>query len=172
VAPPKVRKAGDLRETSAHGPGGAVAACSGGASATTTPEPTERPTPDPTPTPTPWTLDVSRAVYRTETTAGGAINVDVTVKNTGTAKSPVTRLNFSELDKSADLHQCKPRCEIEDLPGFGPSAVMGGVAPGKAIKFHVEFVARAVGAIQWTVCLYDDEYLNEVWCGDGNTAIR
>jgi len=56
---------------------------------------------------------------------------------------------------------------------LGPSAVMGGVAPGKSIKFHVEFVATTVGVVQWNVCLYDDEeYSDPVWCGDGTTAIR
>lgn len=116
---------------------------------------------------------MSDATYTTEAFVGDTISIDVKVKNTGKTKSPVTRLNFSELDKYADLHRCKPKCSTEDLPGLGSSAVMAGVLPSMAPTFHVEFVATTVGVVDWSVCLYDDEeYGDPVRCGEGKTAIR
>lgn len=150
-----------------------VAACSSSSPEAQTTQRPPNPTATPLVTPTPWTLDVPSAKYTTEVFVGDTISIDVKIKNTGTAKSPVTRLNFSELDKYADLHRCKPKCETEDLPGLGPSAVMVGVPPKKSTTFHIEFLATTVGVVDWSVCLYDDEeYGDPVWCGDGKTAIR
>ena len=149
-----------------------MAACSsGGGAAPAANEPD--PTPEPTATPTAWRLDVIDAEYTTKARVGDTISIDLKVKNAGTAKNPRTVAQFSELDKYADIDGCNPKCEVEDLPGFGPSALMPGVATKKTGKFHIEFVANEVGVVRWMVCVYDDDHYSEqVWCGDGKTTIR
>jgi hypothetical protein len=153
-----------------------LSSCSGSGGLPATARPTDQPTPEvtPEPTPTAWKLDVPSAKYTTQAGVGDTVAIDVTVRNKGKAASPVTRLNFSELDKHADLHRCKPSCDKEDLPGLGPSAVwFQGVKAGKSVKYHIEFVATKVGVVDWNVCLFDDEeYGDPIWCGDGSTAIR
>jgi hypothetical protein len=146
-----------------------VAACSSTPAAP--PEPTAAPTP--APTPAPWSLTVPSAVYTRQVLVGDTIEVTVKVKNSGRGASHTTLVNFSELDKYADLFDCKPECQTEDLPGFGPSAILPGVTAGKTQVFIVNFVANKVGAVKWSLCVYDDnEMQNQVWCGDATTAIR
>jgi hypothetical protein len=144
----------------------------GGTGAASTPRPTERPTPPPTATP--WTLDVSVANYTTETIVGRSVFITVTISNTGKAATPAIEINFSELDKDADLRGCKPKCELDDLPGFGPSAIFPGLAAGASRDYEIEFVATKVGVVAWNVCVYDDRILDgaSVYCGEGSTTIR
>ena len=50
---------------------------------------------------------------------------------------------------------------------------MGGVAPRKTVKFHVEFVATTVGLVSAaSAATTNEDYADSVWCGDGKTAIR
>jgi hypothetical protein len=131
----------------------------------------ERPTP--APTATPWKLSVTDTNYTSEAGIGDTISTDIEITNSGSKINPGTLINFSELDKYADFYGCKPTCTVEDLPGLGPSGVLPGVAPGKPTTFHIEFVAKAVGVVRWSVCTYDDVSFGEqVWCGDATTAIR
>jgi hypothetical protein len=104
---------------------------------------------------------------------GGDLVVTTKVKNSGSVKNPSTEINFSELDKYADLFECKPECDVQDLPGSGPSAILPGVAAGKTKAFQITFVAAKAGAVRWSACLYDDEsFGDQVWCGDATTAIK
>ncbi|MEO7295151.1 MAG: hypothetical protein ABIZ57_03325 [Candidatus Limnocylindria bacterium] len=149
-----------------------VSGTRGGSNAATTPQPTERPAP--AATAKPWTLDVSDAKYTTETVVGGSVFITVTISNTGKVANPAIEINFSELDKNADVRGCKPKCELDDLPGFGPSAVFPGLAAGATRDYEVEFIATKVGVVAWNVCVYDDRILDgeSVYCGDGRTTIR
>lgn len=146
-----------------------LSACSAGVA--DTPRPTEAPTP--VPTPVPWELVIVDTSYSKEARVGDSIFVEVRIKNAGMAKNLATNLNFSELDQYADLLGCKPTCSVEDLPGLGPSAIFRGITPGRTLTARIEFVATTVGAVDWQVCLYDDDtYGTQVWCGNGTTAIR
>lgn len=135
--------------------------------------PTPSPTPEPTPTPTPWRLGSVAASYTKQVRVGGTITVTVKIKNNGSATNPSTEINFSELDKYADLFECTPECSVEDAPGLGPSAILPGVPAGKTSTFKIEFVASTAGAVRWSLCVYDNESFGEqVYCGDAATAIR
>ena len=139
---------------------------------------TQRPATQPASTPgatvKPWTLEVSDAEYTTETVVGGSIFVTLTIENAGKRANPAIEVNFSELDANADLRGCEPECELDDLPGFGPSAVFPGLKPGVTGVYVIEFVAKTVGVVAWNVCVYDDHLLDgdSVYCGDGRTTIR
>lgn len=101
------------------------------------------------------------------------MTVTIKVANRGSAKNPSTEINFSELDKYADLFECKPECSVQDLPGSGPSAILPGVAPGKTVAYKITFIASKPGAVRWSACLYDNESFGEqVWCGEASTAIQ
>lgn len=149
-----------------------VAACGAtGRGPGTTAQPTALPTP--APTATPWRLSVTDTTYSRKVLVGDDVVVTIKVKNSGSTKNPSTEINFTELDKYADLFECKPKCEVQDLPGSGPSAILPGVAAGKTTAFRITFIAGKAGAVHWSACLYDDEsFGDQVWCGDATTAIK
>jgi hypothetical protein len=49
-------------------------------------------------------------------------------------------------------------------------ATLPGIPAGKTKTYQVNFIATKVGAIHWSVCVYDDETRGEqVHCGDATT---
>jgi hypothetical protein len=131
-------------------------------------------TPEPVPTPTPkpaWSLVVGDVTYTKTAVVGGDIRINVEIRNKGKAANPGTKLQFSDLDKHADIEGCIPECSVDT--GFGVYAHLPRVPAGKAKTYKVNFVASSPGASRWSVCVYDDDIAGEqVGCWDGTTTIR
>jgi hypothetical protein len=126
---------------------------------------------DSTPAPA-YTLTVDSAKYTTDTFVGGDITLRVAVSNSGSAKNPSTEFQISDLGDYADVVDCSPDCEAHE--GFGGYyATLPGIAPGGSATYTVTFLAKAVGAAKWSICVYDDANSgNQVYCGNATTEIR
>jgi hypothetical protein len=139
-----------------------------GSSGGTAADPT--PTRAPVVTATPWSIDVADVTYTKRLTVGDTIDVDVTITNTGSRASLRTKFQFDGLDDYADLIGCIPECEYEELLGL--YTTLPGVAAGDTVVYHVEFLAKALGVADWSICVYDEETAGEqVYCGSGSTTI-
>lgn len=130
-----------------------VGACSSGGAGKT-------PEPEPTPTPTPaWSLVVGDVTYTKTAIVGGDIRITVEIRNKGKAANHGTKLQFSDLDKHADIEGCVPECEVDT--GFGVYAHLPGIPAGKTKTYKVNFVASSPGASRWSLCIYDDDIAGE-----------
>ncbi len=117
-----------------------------------------------------WRLAVGDMTGTTRTSVGETITVEVTISNSGSAPNPGTRLQFSDLDKSADLIGCRPKCQYTDL--FGIYTDLPGIPAGGSSTFVVEWIAKAIGAPDWTLCVYDNTSGGEqIECGTLTTVI-
>lgn len=129
-------------------------------------------TPIPSPSATAWklTVDEDDTSYSSEVSLGEIFEMEVVVRNEGTAVNPGTRFQFDGLGDYADLKGCIPECSVTDL--FGIYADFPGIPPGQSATYRFGFVAKGLGVADWLVCVYDEAGAGEqVWCGDASTAI-
>ena len=116
-------------------------------------------------------LDVSNVSYTKETIVGGSIDVLVTAANPGAIRTGEVKLQFSDLDKIADIVGCTPTCSVDKF--LGTYATVPGVAAGGSATWTVEWVATKVGAEDWSLCVYEPATSgNQVYCGSGTTVVR
>lgn len=108
----------------------------------------------------------------TSTFVGGDITLTVEIDNTGRADNPGLQFQIGELDDYADLVGCVPKCSTRT--GFGDVyTVLPGVKAGADRTYEVGFVANKVGAVSWSICVYDDvEFGEQIFCGELTTTIR
>lgn len=125
---------------------------------------------EPESTSAPYSVSVADVTYTSETSLGGTIQVIVALTNAGSAENPATQLQFSDIDEYADIVGCDPECELTKF--FGDYALLPGVPANESVTYEVQFVASQIGAVQWGLCVYDDEAGEQIYCGSGTTVIR
>lgn len=140
---------------------------------TPTPRPTPPPTPSPTPEPTapPAQLEEVEVRYSSETFVGGSMFVEATVRNVGARTSEPLKLQFGDLTDHADIIGCTPECETHEFFGDYFATFNTGIAPGATVTYEVEFLATAVGVVDWHLLMYEGD-TNDFYFGTARTVIR
>jgi hypothetical protein len=123
--------------------------------------------------PDPWVISIADdPTYTTETAVGGSIEVVLTLSNGGSGASESTELQFGGIDDHADIVGCSPPCMTSTFLG-DVYAELEGVPAGGTTTIQVEFVATAVGAARWSICVYDSVIAgDQVYCGNATTVVR
>jgi hypothetical protein len=132
---------------------------------------TPLPTASPGPTAPSADVDAEKVTYTTNTTVGGTIALNLTLKNSGPGKSAPISLTVGELGAYADARKCTPACEIAESAGVISLEFADGVASGASTAYRIEFKATKAGVVKWNVTIYEGSD-REIFHGTGTTTIK
>ncbi len=109
--------------------------------------------------------------YSSETFVGGSIFVEATVRNVGGSISEPLKMQFGDLTDNAEIIGCTPACDTDEFWGDYYATFSTGIAAGATVTYEVEFLATAVGVVDWDLLMYEGDS-NNFYYGTGRTVVR